>query len=88
VRLLASNYIYAKKDRNGPPNAYQVASKEEPRRGHAVCTLGVHPPPHVPPFLLTQKLPISMFSSRLQKLFLLKIRIQLELLDSVATSIN
>ena len=31
---------------------------------------------------------ISIFSSRLQKLFLLKIRIQPELLDSVATSIN
>ena len=24
---------------NGPPSANQVASKDEPRRGHAVCTL-------------------------------------------------
>ena len=44
VRLLVSNSIYAKKDRNGPPSANQVASKDEPRRGHAVCTLRVHPP--------------------------------------------
>ena len=44
VRSLVSNSIYAKKDRNGPPSANQVASKDEPRRGHAVCTLWVHPP--------------------------------------------
>ena len=32
-------------------------SMAKPRRGHAVCTLWVHPPPpHVPPFLLTQNL--------------------------------
>ena len=43
-RLLVSNSIYAKKDRNGPPSANQVASKDEPRRGHAVCTLRVYPP--------------------------------------------
>ena len=41
---LVSNPIYAKKDRNGPPRANQVASKDEPRRSHAVCTLRVHPP--------------------------------------------
>ena len=43
MRLLVSNSIYAKKDRNGPPSADQVASKDEPRHGHAVCTLRVHP---------------------------------------------
>jgi len=42
--IASSNFIYAKKDRNGPPSANQVSSKEEPRRGHAVCTLWVHPP--------------------------------------------
>jgi len=45
VRSLVSNSIDAKKDRNGPPSANQVASKRQPRRGHAVCTLRVHPPP-------------------------------------------
>ena len=44
VRSLVSNSIYDKKDRNGPPSANQVASKDEPRCGHAVCTLRVHPP--------------------------------------------
>ena len=44
MRSLVSNSVYAKKDRNGPPSANQVASKDEPRRGHAVCTLQVHPP--------------------------------------------
>ena len=43
VRLLASNSIYAKKDRNGPPNANQDAAKDESRCGHAVYTLRVHP---------------------------------------------
>ena len=57
MRSLISNSIYAKEDRNGPPSANQVASKDEPRHGHAVCTLRVtHPPPTVPPFLLTQNL--------------------------------
>jgi len=57
VRLLVSNSIYAKKDRNGPPSANQVASKDKCRCSHAVCTLQVHPPtPPVPPFLLTQNL--------------------------------
>jgi len=40
VRSLVSNSIYSKKDRNGPPSANQVASKDVPRRGHAVCTNG------------------------------------------------
>jgi len=44
VRSLVSNFIYAKKDRNGPPSANQVASKDEHRNGHAVSTLQVHPP--------------------------------------------
>ena len=44
MRSLVSNSIYAKKDRNGPPSANQVASKDKPRRSHAACTLWVHPP--------------------------------------------
>ena len=53
VKSLVSNSIYAKKDGNGPPSTNQVASKDKPRRGHAVCTLRVNPPTSpVPPFLL------------------------------------
>ena len=44
VRSIVSNSIYAKKDRNGPPSANQVTSKDEPRCDHAVCTLRAHPP--------------------------------------------
>ena len=44
MRSLVSNSIYAKKDRNGPSSANQVTSKNEPRHGHAVFTLRVHPP--------------------------------------------
>ena len=47
MRSLVSNSIYAKKDRNGPPSANQVDSKDEPRRGHAVCTLRVRPHPPI-----------------------------------------
>ena len=64
VRSLVSNSIYAKKDRNGHPSANQVASKDEPRRSHAV-----HPPPPVPPFLLTQNLsPKDIAGSDIMKL--------------------
>jgi len=60
VRSLVSNSIYPKKDRHGPPSANQVASKDEPRHSHAVCTLWAHPPtPPVPPFLLTQNLSLK-----------------------------
>ena len=70
MRSLVSNSIDAKKDRNGPPSANQVASKDEPRRGHAVCTLWVHhPPPPVPPFLLMHKLsPKDITGSDIMKL--------------------
>jgi len=67
VRSLVSNSIYAKKDRNDPPSANQVASKDEPRRGHAVCT--THPPPPIPPFLLMQNLsPKDIAGSDIMKL--------------------
>jgi len=59
VRSLVSNSIYAKKDRNGPPSTNQVASKDEPRRSHAVCTLQVHPPAYPYPALSTEAEPIS-----------------------------
>jgi len=71
VRSLVSNSIYAKNDRNGPPSANQVTSKDKPRRGHAVCTLWVHPPtsPCLPPFLLTQNLsPKDIAGSDIMKL--------------------
>ena len=51
MRLLVSNSIYVK---NGPPSANQVASRDEPRSGHAVCTLWVHPPTSL--FLLKKNL--------------------------------
>ena len=41
MRSLVSNSIYAKRDRNGPPSANQVASEHQPRCSHAVCTLRV-----------------------------------------------
>jgi len=44
MRSIVSNSIYAKKDRNGPPSANQVASRDEPKCGHAVCTLRADPP--------------------------------------------
>ena len=59
VRSLVSNSIYAKKDRNGPPSANQVTSKDEPRRGHAVCTLWVHPPTSPCPALSAHAEPMS-----------------------------
>jgi len=62
VRSLVSNSIYAKKDRSGPPSDNQVASKDEPRCGHAVCTLWVWvcpPTSPVPPFLLMQNLSLK-----------------------------
>ena len=47
----------AKKDRNGPPSADEVASKDEPDAAMLFapfrCT---HSSPPVPPFLLTQNL--------------------------------
>jgi len=70
VRLLVSNSIYTKKDRNGPPSANQVISKDEPRHGQAVCILWVHPPTSpVPPLLLTQNLsPKDIAGSDIMKL--------------------
>ena len=60
VRSLVSNSIYAKKDRNGPPSANQVASKDEPRCGHAVCTLRVYPPTSPCPALFAHAEPINL----------------------------
>ena len=50
MRSLVSNSNYVKKDRNGPPGADHMVSRDGPRHGHAVCT--THPPPPVPAFLL------------------------------------
>ena len=70
MRSLVFNSTYAKKDRNGPPSANQVASKDEPRRSHSACTLRVDPPTSpVPPFLLTQNLsPKDIAGSDIMKL--------------------
>ena len=59
VRSLVSNSIYAKKDRNGPPSANQVASKDDPRHSHAVCTFRVHPPTSPSPALSAHAEPKS-----------------------------
>ena len=47
VRWLVSKSVYA-------PSANQSLSTSKPRHDHTVCTLQVHPPPPVPPFLLMQ----------------------------------
>ena len=57
VRSLVSNPIYAKKDRNGPPDANQVLLKTSPDVAMLFAPFGcTHQPPPVPPFLLTQNL--------------------------------
>ena len=51
--------IYAKNGGNGPPSADQDLSTVEPRHGHAVCTLRVHPPTSPCPALSAGAEPIS-----------------------------
>ena len=51
--------VQKKKDRNGPPSANQVTSRDQPRRGHAVCTLWVHSPTSPCPALSAEAEPIS-----------------------------
>jgi len=70
MRSLVSNSIYAKKDRNGPPSANQVTSKDKPRCGLLFAPFGcTHPSPPVPPFLLTQNLsPKDIAGSDIMKL--------------------
>jgi len=48
MRSLVSNSIYAKKDRNDPPSANQVTSKDEPRCGHAMLFAPSGTPTHLP----------------------------------------
>ena len=54
-----SNPIYAKNDGNGPPSADQDLSTVEPRHGHVVCTLRVHPPTSPCPALSADAEPFS-----------------------------
>ena len=71
MRSLVSNSIYAKKDRNGPPSANQVASlKMSPVTAMLFTPFGyTHPPPPVLPFLLTQNLsPKTLPESDIMKL--------------------
>ena len=70
MRSLISNSIRAKKDRNGPPSANQVASKDEPDAAMLFAPFGcTHPPPPVLPFLLTQNLsPKDIAGSDIMKL--------------------
>ena len=56
MRLLV---FYARKDRNGPPSVNQVISTDKPRRGHAVCTLQLHPPTSPYPTLSAEAEPVS-----------------------------
>jgi len=58
VRLLVSNSIYARKDKNGPTSANQVASRDKPRCGYAVY-LWVHPSTSSYPDLSAEAEPIS-----------------------------
>ena len=54
---LIFKFIYAKKERNEPPGVKQGISKAKPRRAMLFAPSGfTHPPPPVPPFLLTQNL--------------------------------
>jgi len=69
MRSLVSNSNYAKKYRNGPPNANPVAFKDEPRHGQAVLFGCTHPRPPTPPFLLKQNLsPKDIAGSGIMKL--------------------
>ena len=68
VRLLVSNSIYAINDRNGLPSANQVASKDEPRRGHSVCTFWVHPPISLCPAFTQNLSPKDISGSDIMKL--------------------
>ena len=54
MRSLVSNSIYAKKDRNCPPSANQVVSRDKPDSACCLHPLGA--PTHLPPFLLKQNL--------------------------------
>ena len=67
------NSIYAKKDRNGPPSANQVASKTGSDAAMLFAPFGcTHSPPPVPPFLLTQNLsPKDIAGSDIMKLSLM-----------------
>ena len=51
ARELFSQTICTQEDRNGPPSANQWVFKAEPRDGHAVCSLRVHPPTYPCPAL-------------------------------------
>ena len=58
-RQLLSDPIYAKNDGNGPPSVDQDLSTVEPRHGHAVGTLWMHPPTFPCPALSAVAEPIS-----------------------------
>ena len=59
ARRLLSDPVYAKNHGNGPPSADQDLSAAEPRHGHAVCTLRVHPTTSPCPALSAVAEPIS-----------------------------
>ena len=65
ARQLLSKSIYAKNGGNGPPSADQDLSIAEPRHGHAVCTLRVHPPTSPCPALSAGAEPISQGHCRM-----------------------
>jgi len=61
--------IYAKKDRNGPPRAKLLLRMSLDAAMLFASFRCAHPPPHVPPFLLTQNLsPKDIARSDIMKL--------------------
>jgi len=70
VRSLVSNSIYAKKDRNGFPVPTKSLLKMSPDTAMLFVPFGcTHPPPPVPPFLITQNLsPKDIARSDIMKL--------------------
>ena len=70
MRALVSNYIYTKKDRNGPPNANQVVSTTSIDAAMLFAHFGsTHPPHPILPFLLKQNLsPKDISGSDIMKL--------------------
>ena len=56
MRSLVSDSIYAKKDRNGPPSTKSLLRTSPDAAMLFAPFRCTHPPPLVPPFLLTQNL--------------------------------
>ena len=73
MRRLFSQPICAYDKRNGLPSANQGVSKVEPRHGHAVRTLWLHPPSSSCPALSAHTEPISKDVVSLDEIFMIDI---------------